>query len=1141
MEYQKRPIPVVGTKTLEPYKSAFGTKSLSVQHQITGERSELETANLQQALEISSLKSEVQGLKTQLGHTTTRAERAENLASDRGEQIKALESELEPVRADKAKKQALQLEQERKTQETKAELETAQQARITAFLELSDTAKLEALLNPDFKDVQTGEVLPLVKRRQNALEFLKGKPETTQAELLEQLANSNAIEADWLVQKSSIQNPALITKVLKAISSGTSPSVTPKPESVPDARVQDLADGVISDLNSRGGSGFLNQRFQDMNADEREAVLLYVQKFPKIARDLKDRYQLEPVTLNKAQPTTEAPVTAKNTNTPTLETAPKTLNLEVQAKNSDLTEDQLWEVAQLLAGSAQRTWFASKDNSGRVTTYNTLLTGIQNLKVPLKAYPRVFGHMLSQLVAWSHELIARDMAKIFKQKGVITEDHANLVSSSLEDQAVDALEQIGNVDPEMMLATLELELEQLKKQPKQDEKAKQHVKELENQIQLVKSKLGGQGGQDGIKDAYHLKTVFIPSSRPEPVALNVFVRPEKEGLWKLIDFSDGKGREYTGQPDPKTKAGSLETKRSAIENAFQHFAKDSRIPNGRIAAEFPESFQASKPMTADTSGLSGQEALELFLTSLSVIAGGAAMIAMPVLGAGIAVVRTLALVSMGANIAANSSRILDRLEHGVLEWDEETQLDLLGIAGSLTAGTTVALQASGQALSLPRLSSALILGTAGSDVTGGMIIAGSSYQRIQQIQKNEKLSPAQKQSAILEVLRTAALTGALLALNLNGARGQLREGLGIASFDVDMPRVNKAILELEKTGQPINMGMASELKGDAKVRNTFAGLEYDQAKLRDEFGKFQSSRTKQAFGDYLGSSEVVHRTGLQQNPKETLESALKIKASEFNQLSHQEQNAKLMTTTEPVMVQAIETGTILPKKVQKALEQQLKTDLIQRTITSSTTLVRARENLMKAVNKTIGANLDTIEELQDTLKLVNQPASRGSIGDTFAGVHVLSKGTNAIEQPLFTKDMIPGLENPQSIRPDRIRPVARRTLDIKTGYEESAISDRQLRDVDRMIEQSQIPGSKVQSLLESTHGIKGGLIGQDILILPSNGNNVESAARRAFQIAQAEQTNLRNPVSIYFTDNAGMVHRLISPNKSVPVGTRLPD
>jgi hypothetical protein len=189
-------------------------------------------------------------------------------------------------------------------------------------------------------------------------------------------------------------------------------------------------------------------------------------------------------------------------------------------------------------------------------------------------------------------------------------------------------------------------------------------------------------------------------------------------------------------------------------------------------------------------------------------------------------------------------------------------LDLLGIAGSLTAGTTVALQASGQALSLPRLSSALILGTAGSDLTGGMIIAGSSYQRIQQIQKNEKLSPAQKQSAILEVLRTAALSGALLALNLNGARGQLREGLGIASFDVDMPRVNKVIANLEKSGQPIDVSMASELKADAKVRNTFAGLEYDPDALRDEFGRFNQSSSKQKFGQFLESATVIKRTGL---------------------------------------------------------------------------------------------------------------------------------------------------------------------------------------------------------------------------------------------------------------------------------------
>lgn len=861
MEFQKRPVPVGQTKTLEPYKSAFDTKSLSTQHQTKGERSELENANLQYALEVSSLKSEVHGLKTQIEQTTSRAERAENLASDRGEQIKALEAELEPVRAEKAQKQALQLEQENKTKDAKDQLELERQNRFKALLDLPDTARLEALLNPDFKDVQTGEVLPLQKRRENALQFLRSKPETTQADLLEHLSVSNAVEVNWLVQKVGIQNPDLVTRVLKAVSSGSSPSVVLKPERIPEARVQDLADGVISDLRSRGGGGFLNQRFQDMNADEREAVLLYVQKFPKVARDLKDRYQLEPVTLNKAQPTTDTPATAKTTNAPTLETQSSTspVNLERQAKNGELTEEQLWEVAQLLAGTAQRTWFASKDNSGRIATHNTLMTGIQNLKVPIKAYPRVFGHMLSQLVAWGHEIIARDLAKIFKQKGVLTEDHANLASSSLEDQAIDALEQTGSVDPEMMLSLLELQLDQFKKQAKQDDQIKTRINQLEQQIQEFTSKLGGK---EGIQNAYHLKTVFIPKERPEPIALNLFVRPEKEGTWKLVDFSDGKGREYHGKPDPKSEAGSLESKQSAVKSAFDDFAKNARIPDGQLAAEFPESFKASSTITADTSGLSGQEALELFLTSLSVIAGGAAMIAAPVLGAGIAVVRTLALISMGANVAANSSRIMDRLEHGVLEWDEETQLDLLGIAGSLTAGATVALQATGNALSLPRLSSALILSTAGSDVTGSMIIAGSSYQRIQQIQHNDKRSPGQKQSAILEVLRGAALSGALLALNLNGTRGQLREGLGIASFDVDMPRVNKAIVELEGSGRPLDQGMAAELKQDAKVRNTFAGLEYDQNRLREEFGLFQQSTSTQKFGQYLETSKVLGRTGL---------------------------------------------------------------------------------------------------------------------------------------------------------------------------------------------------------------------------------------------------------------------------------------
>jgi hypothetical protein len=143
-----------------------------------------------------------------------------------------------------------------------------------------------------------------------------------------------------------------------------------------------------------------------------------------------------------------------------------------------------------------------------------------------------------------------------------------------------------------------------------------------------------------------------------------------------------------------------------------------------------------------------------------VLAGVAAFGAGPVLMAGAAVVRTLAFVSIGANIAASGSRIADRLEHGSFEWDDDTALDLLSIAGSLTAGASIALQASSKALALPRLAGAMVVTSAGTDVGSGLVIAGSVYQQIQQIQNNDKLNAAQKKSRILEVLRNAAVTGA---------------------------------------------------------------------------------------------------------------------------------------------------------------------------------------------------------------------------------------------------------------------------------------------------------------------------------------------------------------------------------------------
>jgi hypothetical protein len=345
---------------------------------------------------------------------------------------------------------------------------------------------------------------------------------------------------------------------------------------------------------------------------------------------------------------------------------------------------------------------------------------------------------------------------------------------------------------------------------------------------------------------------------------------------------------------------------------------------------------------------------------------------------------------------------------------------------------------------------------------------------------------------------------------------------------------------LEQTSKHNDAMLAGQLKSDTKVQNAFAGLEYDESKLKDEFGAFQTSRSEQTFGEFLGSTRVVNRRGLNKNTTETAEQGLKIKADDFNRLSTLEQNMLVWGSKEPSLVTAFKEG-MLPPKVQQAVKAALETKHRTNPVTPTLQMKTVQEPVTEAMNKAIGENLESVQELQDVLMLVTQNGTKGSIGDTFAGVHALSKGTNTIEQPHFTKEMIPDLENVKGIRPDYIRPVSRQTVDVKTGYASSDIDDRQLRDVDRMIEQSKIKGSKVHKFLESKYGVKDGLLGQDILIIPGDGKSVEKAARKAYALVQEEQGSLRNSVSVYFMDEKGVIQRMIGPNKFVPVGTRLPD
>ena len=195
--------------------------------------------------------------------------------------------------------------------------------------------------------------------------------------------------------------------------------------------------------------------------------------------------------------------------------------------------------------------------------------------------------------------------------------------------------------------------------------------------------------------------------------------------------------------------------------------------------------------------------------------------------------------------------------------------------------------------------------------------------------------------------------------------------------------------------------------------------------------------------------------------------------------------------------------------------------------------------MISEINKIIGDNLRNVNEFNEIIKLINQPASRGSIGDLFFAKNFAGNqtGLERYRQVFFSKNHTGGTKG---VIPDRIRPISKRTLDVKSGYSDSNIDIEQLKNLELLIEKSRIPQSNVADLLEGI-GIKGGLKGHDYVFLPGLRGTSREAAKRAFNIVEENAKNSKN-FSIYFIDNKGKVWQYLGPDiEDVLVGIKLLD
>lgn len=346
------------------------------------------------------------------------------------------------------------------------------------------------------------------------------------------------------------------------------------------------------------------------------------------------------------------------------------------------------------------------------------------------------------------------------------------------------------------LALLEIQLEKARKD--KSKRSAERVRKLERAVTNAREKLKLPGGKTAAEDLERIlpvRGILVPTVRPEPVRLNLYLRPMSGHQWEfaLIDVTDPSpegARVYKGTsqapggalPAQHAKKGA-QIARLSIEKAWDEFIEENEHPQGQLTVEFPAKVETLFGVTPrrrsqHNDGESRYDAVAKWFSRVGLVAGlGAiALTVLPVPGS--RVVAGLILISAGAGVAATGLRIADRLEHGNFTWGRETAFDLLDLAGSLPVGAGASLRLSGYTIG--RFGSAILITEGidtGTDVASGLILSALHWRRIEEI-RNSNLPESEKKAKIAGILKEASAKGGMLLLGMVGAAGGGRKKTG---------------------------------------------------------------------------------------------------------------------------------------------------------------------------------------------------------------------------------------------------------------------------------------------------------------------------------------------------------------------------
>jgi hypothetical protein len=381
-------------------------------------------------------------------------------------------------------------------------------------------------------------------------------------------------------------------------------------------------------------------------------------------------------------------------------------------------------------------------------------------------------------------------------------------------------EQFLRGDPRGLLASLRKLRETMPEGDRRDAVDKQ-IKVLDEAIQKA-----GPGGMRPIDSIY-----VSSEDHAATIPLAIYVGYDPESNWPtdlcLWDFT------LAGPPRIYRSHGSS-LLRDSLRDLLEEFADDAPYPSGNIRfAVGPWSLPGDDPSLVSetfTFETDGGMVIDDVLRALSMAALGVAVLAAAFLQPEIAIPAFYVSGVLGG--AAGAVSIYDRLEHGDFEWDLQTGMDLLDVAGAVTLGIGTAFGVSARGVGGMTMIGRI---QRGLDVVQIGVLAGTHVAQIgaaaasgDQKKLAEALLHALGDGALYLVVHKASARAAEVQATRRPDFPVRAEGPGVlpAPVRVDVPTSQPA-----PTARGTTRGGGGEMGGPADIASARPGTpEYHRAR-----------------------------------------------------------------------------------------------------------------------------------------------------------------------------------------------------------------------------------------------------------------------------------------------------------------------